>query len=57
MNEVYANYALLECALRHGKKDTAYLQYIIMKNFARKIRRQLPPEKEMMHRYSRWKPA
>ena len=45
LNEVYANYALLECALRHGKKDTAYLQYIIMKNFARKIRRQLPPEK------------
>ena len=44
LNEVYANNALLECALDHGKMDTAYLQYVILKGLARRIRRRLPSE-------------
>ena len=44
LEEVDANYGLLQCMLRHGKKDAAYLQYALMKRYFRNIKKQLPPE-------------
>ena len=44
LEEVDANYGLLQCTLRHGKKDAAYLQYALMKRYFRNIKKQLPPE-------------
>ena len=42
LDEIDANYGLLECALKYGKKDTAFLQYIFMKKCFRKTRKKLP---------------
>ena len=44
MDEIDANYGLLQCALRHGKLDTAYLQYKFLKKRFRQNRKRLPPE-------------
>ena len=44
LQEVYANYALFQCALKYGRKDTVYLQYTIMKAFFRKVEKNLSPE-------------
>ena len=44
MDEIDANYGLLQCALRHGKLDTAYLQYRFLKKRFRQNRKRLPPE-------------
>lgn len=44
LEEVDANYGLLQCMLRHGKKDAAYLQYALMKRYFRNIKKQLSPE-------------
>lgn len=44
LQEVYANYALFQCALKYGKKDAVYLQYSIMKAFFRKVEKNLLPE-------------
>ena len=41
LDEVGANYGLLQCALRHGKKDTAMLEYMIMKSYFRKTFKKL----------------
>ena len=42
LDEIDANYGLLECALKYGKKDTAFLQYTFMKKCFRKTRKKLP---------------
>ena len=42
LDEIDANYGLLECALKYGKKDTVFLQYIFMKKCFRKTRKKLP---------------
>ena len=39
LEEVDANYGLLQCMLRHGKKDAAYLQYALMKRYFRNIKK------------------
>ena len=44
LDEIDANYGLLQCMLRHGKKDAAYLQYALMKRYFRNIKKQLSPE-------------
>lgn len=44
LDEIDANYGLLQCTLRHGKKDAAYLQYALMKRYFRNIKKQLSPE-------------
>ena len=44
LDEIDANYGLLQCALRHGKKDTALLEYKIMKGYFKKFMKKLPPE-------------
>lgn len=44
LDEIDANYGLLACALRHGKNDTAFLQYVLMKRMLRNIKKDLPPE-------------
>ena len=42
LDEIDANYGLLECALKYGKKDTVFLQYIFMKKCFRKTHKKLP---------------
>lgn len=44
LEEVEANYKLLQCTLKHGKKDAAFLQYALMKKYFRGIKKRLPPE-------------
>ena len=44
LEEVEANYKLLQCTLKHGKKDAAFLQYALMKKIFRGIKKRLPPE-------------
>ena len=44
LEEVEANYKLLQCPLKHGKKDAAFLQYALMKKYFRGIKKRLPPE-------------
>ena len=44
LDEVEANYKLLQCTLKHGKKDAAFLQYALMKKYFRGIKKRLPPE-------------
>ena len=44
MDEIDANYGLMQCALRHGKLDTAYLQYRFLKKRFRQNRKRLSPE-------------
>ena len=43
LNEIDANYGLLQCALKHGKKDTAFLQYSLMKVYLRRTKKALSP--------------
>ena len=43
LNEIDANYGLLQCALRHGKTDTAYLLYSLMKGYLRRTKKALSP--------------
>ena len=44
LDEIDANYGLLQCALRHGKKDTALLEYKIMKSYFKKFLKKLSQE-------------
>ena len=44
LDEIDANYGMLQCALKYGMKDAAFLQYQIMKSYFKKIRKNLPPE-------------
>ena len=41
LEEIDTNYIMLCCALKYGKKDAAYLQYAILKNFFRKSLKKL----------------
>ena len=43
LDEIDANYGLLQCALKHGKKDTAFLQYSLMKVYLRRTKKALSP--------------
>lgn len=42
LEEVDVNYGMLCCALKYDKKDAAYLQYAILKNYFKKILKNLP---------------
>ena len=50
LDEIDANYGLLACALKYGKKDTAFLQYVLMKRMLRNTKKNLPPKQRNSER-------
>ena len=44
LDEIEANYRMLQCTMKYGQKDAAYLQYAVMKGYFKKIMKNLPPE-------------
>lgn len=50
LDEIDANYGLLACALKYGKKDTAFLQYVLMKRMLRNTKKSLPPKQRNSER-------
>ena len=50
LDEIDANYGLLACAVKYGKKVTAFLQYVLMKRMLRNTKKNLPPKQRNSER-------
>lgn len=44
LEEIEANYRMLQCTMKYGQKDGAYLQYAVMKGYFKNIMKNLPEE-------------